>query len=186
MNYPQAFLVISQGYELPDISVLQGWAHVEEPIYVKDVSNIDEEIDVKIEEIKNLHKYLNKKDYERNRVIVLSGTAIGYFLIIALGNYLQKVYWIDNEDQAEKIGYINYAIESAHEFNESIMIARRAYANIENCVGELLHDTVLRDDSLERFFISRMWGDQSIAEHQLRRIAKNETRAGILNRVDLS
>jgi hypothetical protein len=31
----------------------------------------------------------------------------------------------------------------------------------------------------------RLWGNLSTAEHQLKRIAKNETRAGILQRLDL-
>ncbi len=52
---------------------------------------------------------------------------------------------------------------------------------------KLLHtgDKPFVDEQIEGLFASRMWGDRSTAEHHLKRIAKNETRAGILQRLDL-
>ena len=41
------------------------------------------------------------------------------------------------------------------------------------------------DQDIERFIMGRAWGSVSEAEIHIRQIAKNETRAGVLVRLDL-
>ena len=45
--------------------------------------------------------------------------------------------------------------------------------------------TLAGDADIDRFFMGRMWGTTSEAEIHIRQIAKNETRAGALRRIDL-
>lgn len=42
------------------------------------------------------------------------------------------------------------------------------------------------DQDIERFIMGRAWGSVSEAEIHIKKIAKNETRAGVLVRLDLS
>ena len=185
MRYPQAYLLVDPRYELPEISVLQKWSLATAPIYVKGVSHASKVLDERINAIKVMHKYLDGKSCAIDNVIVVNNKSLGYFLILALGTFLKKVYWIDDAAQAKKILGVNWAIEAVYEFDSHLDQAHYAYSELVSFISENSEDKVFPDEQIDRLFESRMWGARSTAEHHLKRIAKNETRAGILQRLDL-
>lgn len=104
---------------------------------------------------------------------------------LAFGNYLRKIYWIDSSKHAESISRVRKAIDTAISFHICLDDANDAYFRVSQFILNHTGDLPFRDAQIDKFFQSRMWGDRSTAEQHLKRIAKNETRAGILNRLDL-
>lgn len=185
MRYPQAYVLIDKQFELPSIKTLQTWCKSKSPVYIQGVSEKNASMEDRINAILEIHGHLDSKSRYSNQVIVFNGTKIGHFLAIAVGNYLNKVYWIDSSKHAESIMQVRSAIDTALSFQFHLHEAHDAYWQVSKFISKHTGDQPYRDEQIDRVFQSRMWGDRSTAEHHLKRIAKNETRAGILNRLDL-
>ena len=92
-----------------------------------------------------------------------------------------------NQDKYKNEAYLTgrLPIDTAISFHICLHEAYDAYSRVSQFITNHTGESPFKDDQLDRFFQSRMWGDRSTAEQHLKRIAKNETRAGILNRLDL-
>lgn len=185
MRYPQAYVLIDEEYEMPPIATVQGWTSSKAPIYIQGISKANQSMEERIEAIKNIHRCISGKWSAKDHAVVFTGKKVGYFLTIATGNYFRKIYWIDSAEHATSILRVNHTIDKARDFEYYIREAEETYCQVSNFIAAHTGDKPFRDEQLERFFDSRMWGDRSTAEHYLKRIAKNETRAGILQRLDL-
>ena len=185
MRYPQAYVLIDKNYEMPSPATVKGWCKSKSPVYIQGVSKKSASMEERIKAIKEIHDHLGGKGGYSDHTVVFTGKKVGYFLTIALGNYLRKIYWIDSAAHAASIMKVRNAMETAMAFKFHIQDAHDAYYRVSNFISKHTGDQPFRDEQIERLFDSRMWGDRSTAEQHLKRIAKNETRAGILNRLDL-
>lgn len=185
MRYPQAYVLIDEQFQMPPLEKVQGWSSSKAPIYIQGVSKPNKSMEERVEAIKNIHSCLGGKWSAKDHAVVFTGKKVGYFLTIATGNYFRKIYWIDSAEHAASILRVRDAIDTARAFEYHIHDAHEAYHQVSRFISKHTGDQPFRDEQIERLFDSRMWGDRSTAEHHLKRIAKNETRAGILNRLDL-
>jgi hypothetical protein len=185
MRYPQAYVLIDREYEMPPAATIQGWCSSKSPVYIQGVSERNLSMEERINAILEIHGHLDSKSRYSNQVVVFNGKKVGHFLAIAAGNYLNKVYWIDSSKHASSILRVRNAIDTAITFQFHLHEAHEAYWQVSKFISRHTGDKPYRDEQIDRLFQSRMWGDRSTAEHHLKRIAKNETRAGILNRLDL-
>lgn len=185
MRYPQAYLIVDSGFQLPSVSVLQTWSLAKAPIYVAGKTKSVKSLDERICALKDLHEYLGGRNNSLDNVIVINSKSLGYFLLMAIGTYLKKVFWVDNAEQARKLVEIKSAVCDAQNFTKYLSYAAGSYSTVVDFINENSSDQFFRDDQIESFFEARLWGSRSTAEHHLKRIAKNETRAGILQRLDL-
>ena len=185
MQYPQGYMLIDKQFELPSIETLQIWSKSKSPVYVQGVSKKNGSVEVRINNILKIHSHLDKNSSCSDQVVVFVGKKVGYLMNIALGDHLKKIYWIDSSKSAESIGRVKNAIDTAISFHICLHEAYDAYSRVSQFITNHTGESPFKDDQLDRFFQSRMWGDRSTAEQHLKRIAKNETRAGILNRLDL-
>lgn len=185
MRYPQAYVLIDEEYEMPPLATVQGWTSSKTPIYIQGVSEPNQSMEIRISAIKDIHHYLGGKWSSKDHALVFTGKKVGHFLTIATGNHFRKIYWIDSSEHASKILRVKNAMDTAKNFEHYIHDALEAYNQVSGFISNHSGEKPFRDEQIERFFDSRMWGDRSTAEHHLKRIAKNETRAGILHRLDL-
>lgn len=185
MQYPQAYVLIDKQFELPSIETLQIWCKSKSPVYIQGVSEKNESMEARINNILEIHGHLDSNSHYSNQVVVFTGKKVGYFMNVAFGNYLRKIYWIDSSKHAESISRVRKAIDTAISFHICLDEAHDAYFRVSQFISNHTGDLPFRDAQIDKFFQSRMWGDRSTAEQHLKRIAKNETRAGILNRLDL-
>lgn len=185
MRYPQAYVFIDEQYQMPPLATVQGWTSSKAPIYIQGVSQTNKSMEERIEAIKDIHHCLDGTWSAKDHALVFTGKKVGYFLTIATGNHLRKIYWIDSAEHAYVIFRVRNAIQAAKNFEHHIYDAYEAYDEVSRFISQHTGDKPFRDEQIERLFDSRMWGDRSTAEHHLKRIAKNETRAGILQRLDL-
>jgi len=185
MRYPQAYVLIDKQFELPPIKTLQIWCKSKSPVYIQGVSEKNASMEDRISAILEIHGHLDSKSAYSNHVVVFTGKKVGYFLKLAISNFPYKVYWIDSSKHAASIMRVKSAIDTAMTFQIHMHEAHDAYWEVSNFISKHTGDQPFRDEQMDRLFTSRMWGDRSTAEHHLKRIAKNETRAGILNRLDL-
>lgn len=185
MRYPQAYVLIDEEYVMPPLATVQGWTSSKAPIYIQGVSKANKSMEERVEAIKDIHRCLGGKWSAKDHAVVFTGKKVGYFLTIATGNYFRKIYWIDSAEHAAAILRVRDAVDMAKAFEYHIHDAYEAYYRVSNFISKHTGDKPFVDEQIERLFASRMWGDISTAEHQLKRIAKNETRAGILQRLDL-
>lgn len=185
MRYPQAYILIDEQYVMPTTATAQVWTQSKSPIYIQGVSKTNKSMEERVEAIKDIHRCLGGTWSVKDHAIVFTGKKVGHFLTMAIGNYFRKIYWIDSSEHASSILRVRDAIHTARAFEYHIHDAHEAYHQVSRFISNHTGDKPFRDEQIERLFDSRMWGDRSTAEHHLKRIAKNETRAGILNRLDL-
>ena len=98
---------------------------------------------------------------------------------------LIKVYWVDSEDQAKEIEELSRYIDCARQLDIHIVNVRETYSSMSKYIYSKTGQRLTGDADIERFFSGRDWGTRTEAEIHIRQIAKNETRAGVLWRIDL-
>jgi hypothetical protein len=185
MNYPQGYILLKESTKLPPLYTLEAWFETKRGIYVRKVSRTSKELNIKIAQIEELHRFaFNKNDFEM-QCIVFSGTAISPAFLWAHIEDILKVYWIDSPEHALHLRYLHECIDVATEFQACIEHLRDSYATVSNYIFWKRGQRPVGDDDLLRYFAGRNWGTFSEAEIHVKQIAKSETRAGILRRIDL-
>ncbi len=84
-----------------------------------------------------------------------------------------------------QVHQLHGAIRIASDFEDHLCDDGFAYEKMSNYIYSKLAKRPVGDADIQRFFIGRQWLSTSEVEVHIRQIAKNETRAGILRRIDL-
>jgi hypothetical protein len=167
------------------LEVLKAWFETKREIYVRKVSRTSRKLNKKIERFEELHRFAFKRADYQMQCIVISGTAISPAFLWAHINDILKVYWIDSPEHDEHLSHLDACIELTTDFQACLRHLDFAYTEISNYIYAKLEQRPLGDDILQRYFMGRNWGTFSDVEIHVAQIAKNETRAGILRRIDL-
>jgi hypothetical protein len=171
--------------QLPPLNVLQAWFETKRGIYVRKVSRTSKKLNAEIASLETLHLFtFNSSDY-RMKCIVFSGSAVSPMFLWAHINDILKVYWIDSPEHAVLVHRVHDAILNAMHFDDYVDDVEYAYQRMTNFIFAKLGKRPVGDDDIQRYFIGRKWRNTSEAELYIKQIARNETRAGILRRIDL-
>ncbi len=185
MNYPQGYILLKESTQLPPLSVLQAWFETKRDIYVRNVSKTSRKLNYQISRFEELHRFAFDNDGLQTQCIVFSGTAVSPVFIWAHIQDIVKVYWIDSPHHALHLHHLDECIELATDFQACLEHLELSYKAISEFIYWKRGQRPVGDDALQRYFAGRHWGVFSEAEVHVKQIARNETRAGILRRIDL-
>ena len=185
MKYPQCYIFLSEKTKLQALDVLQAWFETKRELYVRDVSKTSKKLNEEIAHLENLHRFAFNRHDGQMQCIVISGTEVNPIFLWAHLNDVLKVYWIDSPKHATQLHKLYQCIYTTMHFQELISDIEGAYRHVSNYIYAKLGRFPVGDDHIHRFFVGRHWGTFSEAEIYIKQIAKNETRAGILRRIDL-
>lgn len=185
MRYPQCYVFLHEKSKMPSLSTIQAWFGAKSELYVKGVSAPSKTLEDRISMLTEIHRVAFKRSDTQMKCIAFRGTAVSTFLLTALGGNILKVYWIDSPEKAKSIQRLSKQIENLVNFRCLLDLTEQAYRSMSNYIYTNTGQSIAGDDDIHRFFMGRHWGSVSEAEIHIRQIAKNETRAGILQRFDL-
>lgn len=185
MDYPQGYIFLEADTQLTPLKLLKDWFGKKSSIYVKDVSRTSKELNSRIRQLEDVHRFaFDNSDY-RMKCIVFKGTCVSSMFIWKHIEKVLKVYWIDSPDHAMKFKLLHNCIEHVMLFDEHISDIEHSYGSVSDYIFSEQGIRPVGDDNIQRFFTGRHWGGFSEAEILVKQIAKNETRAGVLHRLDL-
>ena len=185
MKYPQCYIFLKEKTQLPPISTLQSWFKTGTEIYVKGLSRDSKVLDDRITLLEELHRHAWKKSDYQMKCIVISDTLVSSTFLIAQSSDLIKVYWIDSPEHAKEIKQVSKHIRMSMNLTHSICSVEENYSSLSEYIYNKTGSMLVGDTEIQRFFMGRNWGTISEAEIHIRQIAKSETRAGVLRRIDL-
>ena len=185
MKYPQCYIFLKEKTQLPPISTLQSWFKTGTEIYVKGLSRDSKVLDDRISLLEELHRHAWKKSDYQMKCIVISDTLVSSTFLIAQSSDLIKVYWIDSPEHAKEIKQVSKHIRMSMNLTHSICSVEENYSSLSEYIYNKTGSMLVGDAEIQRFFMGRNWGTISEAEIHIRQIAKSETRAGVLRRIDL-
>ena len=185
MKYPQCYIFLKEKTQLPPISTLQSWFKTGTEIYVKGLSRDSKVLDDRISLLEELHRHAWKKSDYQMKCIVISDTLVSSTFLIAQSSDLIKVYWIDSPEHAKEIKQVSKHIRMSMNLTHSICSVEENYSSLSEYIYNKTGSMLVGDTEIQRFFMGRNWGTISEAEIHIRQIAKSETRAGVLRRIDL-
>jgi len=185
MKYPQCYIFLKEKTQLPPITTLQSWFKAGTEIYVKGLSRDSKVLDDRITLLEELHRHTWKKSDYQMKCIVISDTIVSSTFLISHSSDLIKVYWIDSPEHAKEIKHVSRHIRMSMNLTHSICSVEENYSSLSEYIYNKTGSTLVGDAEIQRFFMGRNWGTISEAEIHIRQIAKSETRAGVLRRIDL-
>ncbi len=185
MHFPQGYLFLDNQTELPVLSTIQAWFKTTTEIYVSGLSPKSNLFDDRIELLAGLHRHIWKCSDYRMKCIVFNDTRVSSTFMLAHSTDIKKVYWIDSAEQAKEVKKVWRAVEKSELLTGQIIKSNEIYENLAGYILKKTGQTLVGDADIERFYMGRLWGSTSEAEIHIRQIAKNETRAGVLIRLDL-
>jgi hypothetical protein len=185
MRYPQCYIFLDENSKLPSLSVLQAWFGPKSEVYLQGVSTTSKTLESRITLLQQLHRIAFKKADYQMHCIAFRGTSVSTFFMTAHGESILKVYWIDSPEQAKSIKGVARQIENVAHFRCLLDLVEQSYRSMSNYIYAKTGQSIVGDTDIHRFFIGRHWGSISEAEIHINQIAKNETRAGVLQRLDL-
>ena len=185
MKYPQGYIFLEEKTQLPVLSTLQAWFGAGTEIYMRNPQKPSKILNDRIALLEELHRYAMKKSDYQMRCIVFCGTCVSSTLLLANGTNVIKVYWIDSAKQAQEIKEVSEIIRTSVLFSNHVHRDQQTYQAMSEYIRKKTNAELVGDDEIQRFFIGRNWWTTSEAEIHIRQIAKNETRAGVLRRIDL-
>jgi hypothetical protein len=185
MKYPQCYIFLNEKTQFPPLSTLQAWFKAGTEIYVKGLSRDSKVLDNRITLLEELHRHAWKKSDYQMKCIVISDTIVSSTFLIAHSSDLIKVYWIDSPEHAKEIKQVSKHIRMSMSLTHSICSVEKNYSSLSEYIYNKTGSMLVGDAEIQRFFMGRNWGTISEAEIHIRQIAKNETRAGVLRRIDL-
>ena len=185
MKYPQGYIFLGEMTKLPPLATLQAWFKSGTEIYVSGVSRKVKVMEERISKLAEIHRHTFKKSDFQMKCVAFSDTSVSTTFLLSHGADVLKVYWIDSAEQDREINRVMRAIDNAQILEHYIHEARETYTNLSKYIMGKTGATLAGDADIDRFFMGRMWGTTSEAEIHIRQIAKNETRAGVLRRIDL-
>jgi hypothetical protein len=185
MKYPQAYLVIHKDFVMPPLATLKAWAQPCQAIYAQSISKPQKKLDSNIAAIGEMHHHITVNAGDHTQMIVLQCKEIPDFLCMALLQNLVKIYWLDDAIALDQLQKISTAVHAGIHFNRSVNNAAAAYSALTDILTDLTGENPFFDDTADKFFTARMWGNRTVAESMIKKIATNVTRAGIRIRLDL-
>jgi len=185
MRYPQGYIFLNEQTKLPPLATLKAWFGPKSEVYVKGVSAPSKILETRITMLEEIHRVAFKNSDYQMQCIAFRGTAVSTFFLTAMGGNVLKVYWIDSADKAKFIQSISRQIQNLIQFQCLLDLIEQTYRSMSNFIHTNTGRSIVGDDDIHRFFVGRHWGSTSEAEIHISQIAKNETRAGILQRFDL-
>ena len=186
MKYPQGYLFLDKSTELPVLSTIQAWFTAKTEIYLPGVSPKSKLLDSRIAMLAGIHRHITKRGEFQMGCIVFNDTKLSHTFMLAHGSDIKKIYWIDSAEKARDIKHLDFAIRLSQRFDSYVDKCGDTYQAISDYIFKKTGQTMVGDPDIERFISGRFWGSTSEAEIHIRQIAKNETRAGVLVRLDLS
>jgi len=142
-------------------------------------------LDGRIDQLAEIHRFIGKRSDYQMKCIVFNDTKVSQTFMLAHGTEIKKVYWIDSAQQAKEIKTLCAAVRESQVFSSYVDQCADTYQNLANYILEKSDQVMVGDAEIQRFMMGRFWGTTSEAEIHIRRIAMNETRAGVLIRLDL-
>jgi len=185
MKYPQCYIFLNEKTQFPSLLTLQAWFKAGTEIYVKGLSRDSKVLDNRITLLEELHRHAWKKSDYQMKCIVISDTIVSSTFLIAHRSDLIKVYWIDSPEHAKEIKQVSKHIRMSMNLSHSICSVEKNYSSLSEYIYNKTGSMLVGDAEIQRFFMGMNWGTISEAEIHIRRIAKSETRAGVLRRIDL-
>lgn len=99
MKYPQAYLLIEQQYEWPPIDRLQAWCDGND-FCALGLSPVDVDVFNVIRKISEIHRNCaGTRLSDESKFLVINVDEIPLQIVMALGEHLIKVYWLEDEDK---------------------------------------------------------------------------------------
>jgi len=185
MKYPQGYLFLDEAVNLPKLTTIQAWFTAKIDIYVPELSPKSKLLDGRIDQLAEIHRFIGKRSDYQMKCIVFNDTKVSQTFMLAHGTEIKKVYWIDSAQQAKEIKTLCAAVRESQVFSSYVDQCADTYQNLANYILEKSDQVMVGDAEIQRFMMGRFWGTTSEAEIHIRRIAMNETRAGVLIRLDL-
>jgi hypothetical protein len=185
MKYPQGYLFLDESTQLPVLSTIQAWFTAKTEIYLPGVSPKSKLLDSRIAMLADIHQHITKRAELQMGCIVFNDTKLSQTFMLAHGSDIKKIYWIDSAEKARDIKELDFAIRLSQRFDFYADQCVDTYQTMAAYIFEKTGQTMVGDPDIQRFISGRFWGSTSEAEIHIRQIAKNETRAGVLVRLDL-
>ena len=185
MKYPQGYLFLDEAVNLPKLTTIQAWFTAKIDIYVPELSPKSKLLDGRIDQLAEIHRFIGKRSDYQMKCIVFNDTKVSQAFMLAHGTEIKKVYWIDSAQQAKEIKTLCAAVHESQVFSSYVDQCAETYQNLADYILEKSDQVMVGDAEIQRFIAGRFWGTTSEAEIHIRRIAMNETRAGVLIRLDL-
>ena len=186
MKFPRCCLAIDKKYELPPLETIRKWAQTNDPVYVDNISEFDEDLHIQTLDVLEIHYLIHNPTDNDVRMIIFHGAAVGLNLVMALGSQLKKVYWADSEQHFNETHEFAENIEYLEIFEDSCRRADLALSALTNTIRARTGSGLAGEDAYWRSVSGREhWGNKSEARLVMRKIACDITRAGVLRRIDL-
>lgn len=185
MRFPQGYLFLEESTQLPVLSTIQAWFTAKTEIYLPGVSPRSKLLDSRVAMLAGIHRHITKRAEVQMGCIVFNDTKLSQTFILAHGSDIKKIYWIDSAEKAREIKKLDLAIRLSQRFDSYVDQCGDTYQAISDYIFKKTGQTMVGDPDIQRFISGRFWGSTSEAEIHIRQIAKNETRAGVLVRLDL-
>jgi hypothetical protein len=187
MDYPRAFVFINGDEDMPPLASVRKWfgSKMASDVYIQGQSPQDDEIDKAIITMTEIHEFIEAPVFDRAQCIVVSTTQIGLGAKIALSEQMCGVTWMDSADHRTDLERLNDATCDACVFDELFIQLEDHYRVMTEYVRKKTGQSMLTEPDLNSVFKGRHYLAQTEVEAHLKVIAKNETRSGVLWRIDL-
>jgi hypothetical protein len=187
MDYPRAFVFINGDEDMPPLASVRKWfgSKMASDVYVQGQSPQDDEIDRAIETMTHIRNYTKSEPKSNQHCVVVSTRQISPLAQQALSERWDTTSWMDSEAHQENLERLSHAISRAEVFNNVFDQLHNHYYVLAQYVRETTGQSMLAEPDLARVFSSRNVVARTEVEAHLRKIAKDETRSGVLWRIDL-
>ena len=186
MKYPQGYLFLDESTQLPVLSTVQAWFTAKTEIYLPGVSPRSKLLDSRVAMLAGIHRHITKRAELQMGCIVFNDTKLSQTFMLAHAADIKRIYWIDSAEKAREIKKLDVAIRLSQRFDSYVDQCGDTYQAMADYIFKKTGQAMVGDPDIQRFISGRFWGTKSEAEIHIRQIAKNETRAGVLVRLDLS
>jgi hypothetical protein len=191
MRYPQAFVFVDNNFEIPSVENLLSWSQAKS-VYVPGRSPLNMRLEKRIGVVTDIKQYLDKPLRHGHQVLVFHGYKIGPFLTLALGGASQAVLWVDSAEHLKKLRQMRRLSNESWTFFSLLKNASFLHSQVQEWLRDTTGLGLVADGMFDRLFDSLNWR-QTFEECErastvfiaLRQHIKAQTRAGIVNRIDL-
>ena len=191
MRYPQAFVFVDKNFEIPSEENLLSWSQAKS-VYVPRRSPLNMRLEKRIGVVTDIKQYLDKPPRRGHQVLVFHGYQIGPFLTLALGGASQAVLWVDSAEHLKKLRQMRRLSNESWSFFRLLKNASFVHTQVREWLRETTDFGLVEDGVFDRVFDALNWRltfeeceRASAVFVALRQHIKAQTRAGIVNRIDL-
>lgn len=190
MRYPQAFVFVDSNFETPSDETLLSWSQAMS-VYVPGRSPLNMRLNERIRVVSDIKEYLEPLR-RRHQVLVFHGYQIGPFLTLALGGASQAVLWVDSAEHFTKLRQMRRLSIESWSFFRLLKRASFLHSFVQEWLRETTNLGLVADGMFDRVFDALNWRltfeeceETSAVFLALRQHIEAQTRAGIVNRIDL-